>query len=130
MTLPPRRYADLLGAKMRQHHVDAWLLNTGWTGGGVGQGRRIALAHTRALVDAIMNEELQGVPTAVDPIFGLTYPLACPDVPAAILDPRAAWPDPQAYDAQAIRLAQRFRENFARFAELDPAIRAAGPRVA
>src|SRR3954454_24331763 len=98
MTLPPRRYADLLGAKMRRHQVSAWLLNTGWAGGGFGKGRRIALPHTRSLVDAIMTGKLRDVPFIVDPIFGLTSPVACPGVPAEILNPRDAWSDPAAYD--------------------------------
>jgi phosphoenolpyruvate carboxykinase (ATP) len=129
MTLPPWRYADLLGAKMRRHRVDSWMLNTGWTGGGFGKGRRIALKHTRALVDAIMTGKLRDVPFIVDPIFGLSSPRSCPGVPAEILDPRAAWSDPAAYDDQATRLAGRFHENFARFAHIDPAIQAAGPRA-
>jgi phosphoenolpyruvate carboxykinase (ATP) len=129
MTLPPYRYADLLGAKLRRHRVSAWLINTGWTGGGFGQGRRIALPHTRALVDAIMGGKLRDVPFAVDPIFGLNTPQACPGVPAEILNPRAAWPDPVAYDEQALRLARRFHENFTRFAHVDPAIQAAGPHA-
>ncbi len=130
LTLPPGRYADLLGEKLRRHEVKAWLLNTGWTGGGAGQGRRIGLTHTRALVDAIMGRTLDGLPHAVDPIFGLEYPTACPGVPPEILDPRRTWPDPDAYDAQAARLARRFRENFARFDRVGPAIKAAGPRSA
>lgn len=128
MTLPPKRYADLLGAKMKRHQVEAWLLNTGWTGGGYGQGTRIALRHTRALVDAVLGGTIREVPYAVDPIFGLEYPKVCPGVPDAILNPRTAWPDPAAYDAQANRLAQLFRANFERFADVDPAIRTAGPR--
>ena len=128
MTLPPRRYADLLGAKLRRHKADAWLLNTGWTGGGFGQGKRISLPHTRAFVDAIMNGSLGDVSYAVDPIFGLEYPTSCPGVPAEILEPRGLWADPLAYDAQATRLAGRFRENFARFQDVAPAIKEAGPR--
>jgi phosphoenolpyruvate carboxykinase (ATP) len=129
MCLPPRRYADLLGAKMRRHRVDAWMLNTGWTGGGFGKGPRIALPHTRALVDAIMTGRLRDVPFATDPIFGLSSPQSCPGVPMEILDPRSAWSDPVAYDDQATRLARRFHDNFARFARVDPAIQAAGPRA-
>jgi phosphoenolpyruvate carboxykinase (ATP) len=129
MTLPPRRYADLLGARLRQHRAHAWLLNTGWTGGGYGLGQRMDLSHTRALVDAVLSEKLRDVPYAADPIFGLSYPHTCPNVPAAILNPRATWPDPDAYDVQAHRLARLFHENFARFPAADPAIRAAGPRV-
>jgi phosphoenolpyruvate carboxykinase (ATP) len=129
MTLPPGRYADLLGARMRRHQVDAWLLNTGWTGGGYGAGRRIALPHTRALVDAVMSGTLRDATFVVDPIFGLGSPRACPGVPATILDPRAAWSDPAAYDDQATRLARRFHENFTRFTHVDPRIQAAGPRA-
>jgi phosphoenolpyruvate carboxykinase (ATP) len=128
MTLPPRRYADLLGRKLRQHQAEAWLLNTGWTGGGSGQGRRISLPHTRALVDAIMNGTLAGVESRVDPIFGLESPTSCPGVPDAILDPRAAWADPLAYDDQARKLATRFVDNFRKFEGVDAAIQAAGPK--
>jgi phosphoenolpyruvate carboxykinase (ATP) len=129
MTLPPRRYADLLGQKLRQHQAGAWLLNTGWTGGGFGQGRRISLPHTRALVDAIMNDGLAGADYQVHPIFGLASPTSCPGVPSQILDPRAAWADPLAYDDQARKLAARFVENFRKFAGVDPAILAAGPKA-
>ncbi|MHC5540749.1 phosphoenolpyruvate carboxykinase (ATP) [Singulisphaera rosea] len=129
MTLPPSRYADLLGTKMRQHQVSAWLLNTGWTGGGFGQGRRIALSSTRALVDAIMSGALDHTPGIIDPIFGFESPTTCPGVPAEILNPRSAWPDPKAYDAEAARLALRFRENFRRFHNVGPGVHAAGPRI-
>jgi phosphoenolpyruvate carboxykinase (ATP) len=129
MTLPPRRYADLLGQKLRRHQAEAWLLNTGWTGGGFGQGKRISLPHTRALVDAIMNGKLEGVEYLVDPIFGLESPRSCPGVPEAILDPRKAWPDPLEYDAQAAKLAARFVENFRKFEGVDEAIRDAGPNL-
>jgi phosphoenolpyruvate carboxykinase (ATP) len=129
LPLAPRRYADLLGEKMRRHRVNAWLLNTGWTGGGAGQGRRISLPHTRALVDAVLTGTLRDVPYHEDPIFGLAYPRACPGVPAEILNPRASWADPAAYDTQARRLAALFHDNFRHFPQASPAIRAAGPRV-
>jgi phosphoenolpyruvate carboxykinase (ATP) len=129
LTLPPRRYADLLGAKLRVHRVSSWLLNTGWTGGSFGRGRRISLAHTRALVDAIMHGILAHVPFETDPVFGLEFPESCPGVPRELLNPRLAWPDTASYDAQALALAQRFRENFRRFDRADPAIRAAGPLI-
>ena len=128
MTLPPNRYADLLGVKMQRYGVDAWLLNTGWTGGGYGQGTRIALRYTRALIDAVLGGSIRHVPYTVDPIFGFNCPRACMGVPDTILDPRSAWPDPAAYDAQAKRLAQLFRKNFERFNDVDPGIKAAGPR--
>jgi phosphoenolpyruvate carboxykinase (ATP) len=129
MTLPPRRYADLLGRKLRRHLSGAWLLNTGWTGGGFGQGKRISLAHTRALVDAIMNNGLADVEYQVDPIFGLESPKRCPGVPDEVLDFRGSWADPMAYDEQARKLASRFVENFKKFDGIDEAILAAGPKV-
>ena len=129
MTFPPRRYADLLGAKLRRHESDAWLLNTGWTGGPAGKGHRISLPHTRALVDAVMNGSLAATSYRDDPVFGLAVPTECPGVPAEVLDPRSSWSDGAAYDAQAKQLAERFRANFTKFAEVDPAIRAAGPRA-
>jgi len=83
---------------------------------------------TRALVDAVLNGTLDGLPFATDPIFGLAYPTTCPGVPSGLLDPRGSWPDTAAYDAQARELAQRFHTNFARFPRADEATRAAGPR--
>jgi phosphoenolpyruvate carboxykinase (ATP) len=127
MTLPPRRYADMLGEKMRRHRADAWLLNTGWIGGAYGVGRRISLGYSRALVDAILSGELHDAHFVTDAIFGLDRPTSCPGVPDEVLDPRASWTDPALYDAQARTLAARFRENFARFEGIDPAIRDAGP---
>ncbi|CAN5650877.1 phosphoenolpyruvate carboxykinase (ATP) [soil metagenome] len=128
LTLPPERYADLLGEKLRRHRADAWLLNTGWTGGGFGRGKRIPLPHTRAMVDAILHDRLDDVSFATDPIFGLRHPRSCPGVPETILDPRSSWPDPTAFEAQASRLAGRFRANFERFHQVDPSILAAGPK--
>jgi phosphoenolpyruvate carboxykinase (ATP) len=129
MVHAPRAYADLLGDKLRKHRADAWLLNTGWTGGPHGQGQRISLPHTRAMVDAVINHALAEVSYATDPIFGLEYPLACPEVPCELLNPRGTWPDAAAYDAQARRLATLFQQNFTRFPAASAAIRAAGPRV-
>ena len=128
MTLAPTRYADLLGRKMRQHRADAWLLNTGWTGGGFGQGKRISLPHTRALVDAVMTGSIVDSSFREDPIFGLAFPESCPGVPTEILNPRSSWGDASAYEENARALAKRFRDNFAKFEGIDPAILAAGPR--
>ncbi|MDE2509444.1 MAG: phosphoenolpyruvate carboxykinase (ATP) [Planctomycetota bacterium] len=127
LPLPPRVYADLLGEKMRRHGVHAWLLNTGWIGGGFGKGARISLRHTRALVDAVIADLLVDAPFRVDPIFGLSIPKTCPGVPDALLDPREAWTSPAAYDDEATRLARRFHENFRRFPRASAEIRAAGP---
>jgi len=128
MVLPPERYADLLGEKLRRHAAGAWLLNTGWTGGEFGKGRRISLPHTRALVDAVLNHRLEGTTFAVDPHFGLSYPTAVDGAPPEILNPRQAWPDRAAYDLRAADLAGRFRKNFERFATVADKIRQAGPR--
>ena len=129
LPLPPGRYADLLGEKLRRHKASAWLVNTGWTGGPHGRGQRIALPHTRALVDAVLSDAAEAGPFVTDPVFGLARPATCAGVPPGLLDPRASWPDPSAYDAQAARLAALFRENFARFAGVAPEIRDAGPRA-
>ncbi len=129
MTLPPRRYADMLGARMRQHHAGAWLVNTGWVGGPYGVGQRISLSYSRTLVEAILTGELRGAPFATDPIFGLDYPTRCPNVPDSLLNARGLWPDPEAYDERARHLARLFHANFERFSKADPAIREAGPRV-
>jgi phosphoenolpyruvate carboxykinase (ATP) len=129
LPLPPTRYAEMLRERMEKHRAAVWLVNTGWTGGGYGVGRRMPLAVTRALLRAVLSGELAGVPTATDPVFGLAVPTARPGVPGELLRPRDTWPDKAAYDAQARKLAELFRENFAKFAAQAPeAVRAAGPR--
>jgi phosphoenolpyruvate carboxykinase (ATP) len=86
------------------------------------------IAHTRAMVRAVLDGVLDGVPTRLDPNFGVEVPTACPDVPASFLDPRTTWSDPDAYDRAAAKLSAMFRENFADYAAgVDPAIAAAGP---
>ncbi len=87
LPLPAHKYADLLGAKMNEHRVTAWLVNTGWTGGPFGRGRRMDLPTTRLLIDAIMKGSLARVPFAPDPIFGLDIPAHCPAVPSHVLNP-------------------------------------------
>jgi len=129
MTLPPRKYADLLGEKMRRHNSGAWLVNTGWIGGPYGKGSRINLMYTRSMVEAILSGGLRHVEFATDPIFGLSYPTTCPNVPASILNPRDTWPDGDAYDAAARDLAARFHRNFERFPLADEAIKHAGPKA-
>lgn len=88
------------------------------------------LAYTRAMVRAALEGRLEGVPTREDPIFGLSIPTAVPDVPTDVLDPRGTWADPARYDAQARKLAEMFRDNFARFADqVSEEVRRAGPRA-
>ena len=127
MPRSPDVYAELLGEKLRAHGTDVWLVNTGWSGGPYGVGQRIALRHTRALVQAALSGELDGVPTARHPVFNLDVPTRCPGVPEGLLEPRATWADGAAYDAQAERLAAMFRENFKQY-NVPEAVRAAGPR--
>jgi phosphoenolpyruvate carboxykinase (ATP) len=126
----PTKYAELLAQRMREHHTDCWLVNTGWTGGAYGAGRRIALAHTRSIIDAIHSGELARTPTAADPRFGLHVPLRCAGVPDTLLAPRNAWQDASAYEAMARKLAGLFQKNFSRYAESAGASTlAAGPRL-
>jgi len=129
MSLSPNVYARLLGEKIAAHHVDVWLVNTGWSGGPYGVGQRMAIAYTRAMVHAALSGALGDVPTTLDPIFGMAVPTACPGVPPEVLDPRGTWADPRAYDAQARKLAAMFAANFQVFASsVSDEVRAAGPR--
>jgi phosphoenolpyruvate carboxykinase (ATP) len=108
----PSKYAGLLAAKMRQHNARVWLINTGWSGGGHGVGKRIKLAHTRAILDAIHGGALADASTRLDPVFGFQVVTACSGVPSEILWPRDTWASAAAYDAAAKRLAGLFRDNF------------------
>ena len=120
MPLHPCVYAKLLGEKIEEHNVTCWLVNTGWSGGPYGVGSRIKIAYTRAMVDAALGGALREAPTRIDPTFGFESITRCPDVPEELLDPRAAWKDPKAYDAKAQELAVKFRENFVQFADCEP----------
>jgi phosphoenolpyruvate carboxykinase (ATP) len=104
----PSKYAELLAAKMHQHNARVWLVNTGWSGGGYGVGKRMKLAYTRAIVDAIHRGALASAKTRRDPVFGFEVVTECPGVPAEILWPRDAWADPSAYEASAKKLAGLF----------------------
>jgi phosphoenolpyruvate carboxykinase (ATP) len=129
LALHPSVYAELLRERIARHDSRVWLVNTGWTGGPYGEGERMSLTYTRAILAAALDGKLDGVPTVEDPVFGLHVPAHVPDVPDEILLPRNTWKDPDAYDAQAQRLAGMFRKNFETFAEsVDPAVVAAGPR--
>ncbi|MBX9581583.1 MAG: phosphoenolpyruvate carboxykinase (ATP) [Gemmataceae bacterium] len=116
LPLPPKRYAGMLREKLDRHGCPVWLVNTGWTGGPYGVGRRMALPHTRALLTAVLTGQLADVPFGTDPVFGLAVPARCPGVPDGVLHPRAAWADPAAYDRQAAKLAALFRAEAAKYA--------------
>jgi phosphoenolpyruvate carboxykinase (ATP) len=124
----PAKYAELLAAKMQKHKANAWLVNTGWSGGAYGTGARMKLKLTRAIITAIHSGELAAAPTARDPVFGLEVPTACPNVPAEILIPRNTWADKSSFDATAKKLAGLFRQNFAQYESGASAeVRSAGP---
>src|SRR5262245_5161279 len=108
----PSKYAELLAAKMKQHGARVWLVNTGWSGGGYGVGKRIKLAHTRAILDAVHSGALAAAKTKRDPLFGFDVVTDCPGVPPEILWPRDTWADPAAYDAAGRNLARLFVDNF------------------
>ncbi|MSR06461.1 MAG: phosphoenolpyruvate carboxykinase (ATP) [Gemmatimonadetes bacterium] len=128
LPLPPGKYATMLGERIAKHGVHTWLVNTGWTGGPYGVGKRMALAHTRAMIRAALEGKLDTVPTRRDPVFGLEVPTAVPSVPAGVLDQRSTWKDAGKYDAAAAKLADMFRENFKTFAsQVTEAVRKAGP---
>jgi len=129
LPLRPTVYADMLGDKLKRHGANCWLVNTGWSGGGVGVGKRMNLKYTRAMVAAALSGALDDVDFQPDPVFGVAVPLAVPNVPAEVLSPRKTWPDPAAYDQKARELAQRFAEKFKTFDTADAQIKAAGPRV-
>jgi len=131
LPLHPQRYAELLGQKIKQHGVNVWMINTGWTGGPYGVGERMSIKHTRAIVNAALDGKLENAPTEQHPIFGVAVPTVCPGVPDDVLDPRNTWPDKGKYDEQAKMLAAKFNDNFEKYAEVvSDDIRSAGPLAA
>ncbi len=130
LPLHPGVYARMLGERIAKHGARVWLVNTGWTGGAYGTGKRMKLGYTRAMVTAALSGELDAGAFAADPIFGVAVPRAVPGVPAEVLTPRNTWPDKAAYDAQARKLAEMFAKNFQTFAAQVPAaVAAAGPKA-
>lgn len=129
LPLPANRYAEMLGDKMLEHRTNVYLVNTGWSGGPYGTGKRMNLPYTRAMVRAALDGELDSADYAVDPVFGLQVPLHCPGVPDDILQPKQTWADPDAYDLKARELAAKFKENFNKFEDIPRSIRQGGPAV-
>ncbi len=131
----PSVYGNLLRKLIAEHGVDCWLVNTGWTGGKYGEGSRMPIKVTRALLDAALSGELKSQPMRIDPVFGFAVPMGLAGVEAKLLNPRETWADPKAYDAMAARLAQMFHDNFAKFetyvdADVMKASPVIGPAVA
>jgi phosphoenolpyruvate carboxykinase (ATP) len=126
----PAKYAELLASKMKQHGVNVWLVNTGWSGGSYGQGSRIKLKYTRAIIDAIHSGALTSATTKIDSTFGIEVVVQCPNVPSEILMPEETWSDHAAYRATAKKLAGLFVKNFANYESgVSEAVRAAAPKL-
>jgi phosphoenolpyruvate carboxykinase (ATP) len=130
LPLHPHVYADLLGEKITQHKVNVWLINTGWTGGPYGVGKRMLLPYTRSLVRAVLTHQLNDMPFQQDGCFGLWIPSDCPGIPTDLLNPIKTWTDGEAYHRQAKALIERFESNFEQFSESVPAsVGVAGPHL-
>ncbi len=123
----PTKYAEMLGRLINEHGSKVWLVNTGWSGGPFGVGKRMKLGYTRAMVHAALDGRLDGIATRTDPVFGLAIPQTVPGVPNEILDARGTWSDAAAYDTQAKKLAEMFRKNFEKFGSVAESIKGAGP---
>ncbi len=128
LPLHPGKYAAMLGKKMREQNVNIWLINTGWTGGPYGIGNRMKLSYTRAMITAVLEGKLDDVALTTHPVFGMSVPKECPNVPSNVLDPRATWTDKNAYDEKAKFLAGLFIDNFKKYETgVSEEIRAAAP---
>jgi phosphoenolpyruvate carboxykinase (ATP) len=124
----PAVYSRLLGEKLARHRPNVWLVNTGWTGGPAGEGHRMPIQATRALLHAALSGRLDRAVYRTDQVFGFEVPVSVPGVDDALLDPRSTWRDPAAYDRKAHELAEMFRQNFAKFEGVAPEVAAAGPK--
>jgi phosphoenolpyruvate carboxykinase (ATP) len=129
LPLAPGVYAEMLGKKIKEHNTRVYLVNTGWSGGPYGIGKRMNLTYTRAMVTAAINGELESSNFTADPIFGVLVPDTCPNVPDEVLKPRNTWANPSAYDEQAKKLARLFNDNFKKFSGISEAIVNAGPKI-
>ena len=129
LPLDPSVYAKMLGEKIDASGASVYLINTGWSGGPYGVGKRMSLKYTRAMVTAALNGELDKVGYELDPIFNVYVPVSCPDVPSDILNPRNTWADKAAYDEAAKKLAQRFNDNFKKYTHMPQEIVDAGPNA-
>jgi phosphoenolpyruvate carboxykinase (ATP) len=130
LPLHPNEYAKMLGDRIQQHGPAVWLINTGWTAGPYGEGHRIEIPHTRAMIRAALSGQVDESSLVPHPVFGVRVPREVPGVPGGILDPRSTWSDPAAYDRQAAELAKMFRDNFERYADqVSDSVKAVAPRV-
>lgn len=130
MPLHPTKYAEMLGELMKKHNVRVWLVNTGWTSGPYGQGHRMKLKYTRAMINTALAGQLDNVPTQTHESFNLAYPESCPGVPSEVLNPKNTWADSADYDRKANQLAELFINNFKKYeAFASPEMLKATPRI-
>jgi len=130
MVWHPSKYAKLLAERIEKNGTSVWLVNTGWSGGGYGEGERMSLKYTRSIIDAILDGSLKNTPSVNNELFGFEVPTECPNVPDEIMQPRITWSDANAYDQAALKLANMFKENFKQFEEgSSQEIIQAGPNV-
>jgi phosphoenolpyruvate carboxykinase (ATP) len=130
LPLPATTYATMLSDRLREHGARCYLINTGWSGGPYGIGKRVDIAATREMVRAVIGGRLDGAKTREDPFFGLNVPVEVPGVPREILNPRDTWNDKDAYDRQAKKLANLFHENFEKLESgVSEEVKAAGPQA-
>ena len=122
-------YAKMLGDKIKKHNTVVYLINTGWSGGPYGVGKRIEIKYSRAMVTAALTGSLNIVKYRHDDLFNLDIPTECPDVPSEILDPKNTWIDKDSYDLTAKKLSQMFVDNFKKFSGMSPEIKNAGPTL-
>ena len=129
LPLHPSKYAEMLGNRIDEHNANVYLINTGWSGGPYGVGKRMSIKYTRAMVTAALSGELEKAEFVLDPVFNVYVPKTCPNVPDEVLSPRAMWADKEAYDKQARDLAKRFVENFKKYDNMPQNIIDAGPKA-
>jgi phosphoenolpyruvate carboxykinase (ATP) len=130
LPLHPGKYAEMLGNKMKENKVNVWMINTGWSGGAYGVGKRMKLDFTRSMITAALDGQLDTIEFEEHPVFGMQIPMNCPNVPTEILNPRNTWADKEAYDAMAKNLANQFVKNFEKYASgVSAEIKAAAPKV-
>lgn len=130
LPLHPGKYAHMLGHKMQENNVNVWMINTGWTGGSYGTGKRIKLSYTRAMITAALEGKLDNVPFEESKVFGVAIPVECPGVPAEVLNPRETWEDKNAYDEKALFLGKLFVKNFENYRDgVSVEVLAAAPKI-
>lgn len=129
MPMKPQVYAELLGKKIDKNDARVFFVNTGWSGGSYGVGKRMKLSYTRAMVNAAISGKLEDVEYHIDPIFGLSVPSECPGVPSEVLKPVNVWKDKAEYEKAAVKLAGDFNVNFQKFKGVSEDIANAGPKV-